>query len=247
MKVTVITPTTGNPFVTECMESVRDQTYEDVQHLIVVDGYERTQDFDQQLKSISNIDPRKTDIIILPYPTGTDRYNGHRIYGAATFIAKGDFFVFLDEDNVLEPYHVQTLVDLVEKENLHWAYSLRKIINKDSEFVCLDDCESLGKWNSVLHEKDFFVDVNCYFVRKDLATQIAPVWYRKAREPNVAEVDRVLAHTLMNNNLIFDCTKEYSVKYRVGNTTLSVQSEFFINGNEKMLQKYDGKLPWKVL
>jgi hypothetical protein len=189
----------------------------------------------------------RESVIILPYPTGTNRYNGHRIYGAMTFIAEGDYHIWLDDDNVLEPTHVESLVKLVQEKNLHWAFSLRKIIDKDNNFLCLDDCESLGLWPSVLAQDDFFIDVNCYFVKKELATQIAPVWYRKFRESGQLEIDRVIAKTLMakQNNLKFDCTRDYTVQYRVGNTGLSVQGEFFLNGNKIMLERYNGSLPWK--
>jgi len=37
----------------------------------------------------------------------------------------------------------------------------------------------------------------------------------------------------------------YTLNYRAGNTGLSVQSEFFLRGNEVMKQKYNGSLPWK--
>jgi spermidine/putrescine-binding protein len=74
---------------------------------------------------------------------------------------------------------------------------------------------------------------------------MSPVWYRKFREPGQMEIDRAIARTLMNNNLKFDCTRDYTVKYRVGNTGLSVQADFFIQGNQKMLEKHNGNLPWK--
>ena len=249
MKVSVITATTGNPFLAECIESVRAQTYKDVEHIVVVDGEERWENTRRLLASISF--PRngqgETDefVTVLPYATGKNRYNGHRVYGAATYFADGDFHIWLDDDNALEPTHIEKLVKLVQEKNLDWAFSLRKIIDKDSNVLCEDNCESLGLWPSVLHEKDYFVDVNCYFVRKELAVQMSPVWYRKFREPGQMEIDRAIAHVLMNNNLKFDCTRDYTVKYRVGNTGLSVQAEFFMQGNKKMLEKYNGKLPWK--
>jgi hypothetical protein len=185
--------------------------------------------------------------LVLPYPTGTDRYNGHRVYGGTTYFADGDYHLWLDDDNVLEPDHVEKLVNLVQEKNLDWAYSLRKIIDKDGNVLCLDDCESLGMWASILHPQDFFVDVNCYFVKKQVAVQITPVWYRKFREPGQMEIDRAIAAVLMhpNNKLKFDCTRDYTVRYRVGNTGLSVQAEFFLKGNEAMLQRHNGKLPWK--
>lgn len=247
MKVSVITPTTGNPFLTECIESVRNQTYENVEHLVVVDGQSRWRQTDEMLKALEFPNGSNEHICVLPYPTGIDRYNGHRVYGAATYFADGDYHIWLDDDNVLEPDHIEKLVKLVQEKNLDWAYSFRKIIDKDNNVICLDDCESLGMWSSILHQDDYFVDVNCYFVKKQVAVGISPVWYRKFREPGQMEIDRAIAAVLMhpNNKMKYDCTRDYTVKYRVGNTGLSVQAEFFIRGNEAMLQKYNGKLPWK--
>lgn len=245
MKVSIITPTTGNPFLKECIESVRAQTYKNVEHIVVVDGRVRWDKTDQILKDLHFPNGTNEHICVLPYPTGTDRYNGHRVYGAATYFADGNYHMWLDDDNALEPEHVESLVNLVSVNDLHWAYSFRKIIDKDSNVLCLDDCESLGKWASILSPQDFFVDVNCYFVKKDVAVQMSPVWYRKFREPGQMEIDRAIAHVLMNNNLKFDCTRDYTVKYRVGNTGLSVQAEFFLRGNEAMLQRHNGNLPWK--
>lgn len=245
MKVSVITATTGNPFLAECIDSVRKQTYDNVEHIVVVDGNSRWETADPILKAIEFPNGSNEHVCVLPYPTGTDRYNGHRIYGAATYLADGDYFIFLDEDNALEPNHVESLVNLVKENQLHWAYSLRKIIDKESNLVCLDDCESLGKWQSILN--DNFVDVNCFFISRPLAIQISPIWYRKAREPGVVEVDRALTAVLMHpsNKLKFDTNCDYTVKYRVGNTQLSVRAEFFTQGNIAMLNRHNGVLPWK--
>ena len=125
--------------------------------------------------------------------------------------------------------------------------SLRKIINSAGRFICYDDCESLGLWSSVLNSNDFFVDVNCYFVKKTISVGISPIWYRKFRTPGQVEIDRAIASVLMakQNNLKFDTTREYTLKYRAGSTSVSVQADFFLRGNQKMLERYSGKLPWK--
>lgn len=247
MKVTVITPTTGNPHLAECIESVRAQTYENIEHIVVIDGKERWQKAEEILFASEFPNGVNEHVCVLPYPTGVNRYNGHRVYGAATYFADGDYHIWLDDDNVLEPNHVESLVKLVQEKNLDWAFSFRKIIDKENNVLCEDNCESLGLWASVLHPQDFFVDVNCYFVKKEVAVGMSPIWYRKFREPGQPEIDRVISGTLMSkaNNLKFGCTKEYTVRYRVGNTGLSVQHEFFERGNKTMLEKYNGKLPWK--
>lgn len=247
MKVSIITPTTGNPFLAECIESVRAQTYKNIEHIVVVDGKSRWETADSILMAIQFPNGVSEHVCVLPYPTGTNRYNGHRVYGAGTYFADGDYHIWLDDDNVLEPNHIENLVKLVQEKNLDWAFSFRKIINNKGEVICNDDCESLGMWASILHPEDFFVDVNCYFVKKQVAVGMSPVWYRKFREPGQMEIDRAIASVLMakQNNLKFDTTRDYTVRYRVGNTGLSVQGEFFLNGNQKMLEKHNGVLPWK--
>lgn len=247
MKVSIITPTTGNPHLVECIESVRNQTYKNAEHIVIVDGNARWEQTDSILKAVEFPNGVNEYVCVLPYPTGTNRYNGHRVYGAATYLADGDYHIWLDDDNALEPTHVESLVKLVQEKNLSWAFSFRKIIDKDSKVICLDDCESLGLWHSILSPQDFFVDVNCYFVKKEVAVGMSPVWYRKFREPGQMEIDRAIASVLMakQNNLKYDCTRDYTVKYRVGNTGLSVQGEFFLRGNEAMLKSHNGNLPWK--
>lgn len=247
-RVSIITPTTGKHFLKDNIESVRAQTYSNKEHIVVVDGYERWEEADPILKEIGFPSRSGNEhVCVLPYPTGIGRYNGHRVYGAATYFADGNYHLWLDDDNMIEPNHVESMVNLIMEKDLHWAFSFRKIIDKDGNFLCEDNCESLGLWPSVLHPEDYFIDVNCYMVHKALAVNISPVWYRKFREPGQPEIDRVIAGTLMStkNNLKFDSTREYTVKYRVGNTSLSVQHEFFEKGNKTMLEKYNGKLPWK--
>jgi glycosyltransferase involved in cell wall biosynthesis len=235
--VTVITPTTGATYLKQALESVKSQTYENIQHLVVVDGNHPTADIMLQ-------DYPEADVIKLPYATGIDRYNGHRIYGAMTYLAKGEYVCFLDEDNWFDPDHVESLVKVIETGN-QWAFSLRKITDKDGNYMCNDDCESLGKWPSCLSDQDYFVDVGCYFLPKDIALQLTPIWHRKAREPGVPEVDRMLSHVLRQNNLTYDTNYKYTLNYRTGNTERSVQKEFFLHHNELMKQKYNGKLPWQ--
>lgn len=247
MKVSIITATIGKPQLAQCIKSVREQTYKNIEHIVVVDGEEHFNKCDPILYDSSF--PRGSSssdrLVVLPHPTGKDRFNGHRIYGAFSYLVNGDYFIWLDDDNSLEPNHVESLVNLIKKKNLDWAYSLRQIVDDNGDLVCLDDCESLGMWKSVIN--DYFVDLNCFIVKKEVAIGMSPVWYRKAREPGVVEIDRAISAILMheNNKLKFDCTREYTLKYRVGSTGISVQADFFLQGNKAMLQRYEDKLPWK--
>jgi len=236
--VTVVTPTTGNSCVLRAIESVAAQSYKPIQHLIVIDNPEAPAEIKTAIRHYT------VDVIELPYATGKDRFNGHRIYGASAFLGKGDYFCFLDEDNWYDADHVASLVEVV-RQGSAWAFSFRKIVDHEGNFICNDDCESLGKWPSVLGNSEYFVDTNCYFLPRMAAVQSSPLWFRRFREPNILEADRALISFLRAHNFSYDSSYRYSVNYRVGNTGLSVRKEFFLQDNQRMLQKFQGKLPWK--
>lgn len=222
----------------QAVESVLAQTYKNIQCFVVVDGENREL---QSNRILHNYLPH-IDRMVLPKPTGFDNYNGHRIYGAATFLVEGDYLCFLDEDNWYDPNHIESLVDAVQDKI--WAYSLRKIVNQQGEYICNDDCESLGYWKSVIN--DNFVDVGCYMIPKLVALQFAPAWYRRARHPKEQpEVDRLLAHFLFNNHNSAGWTGQYTLNYRVASRSDSVQAEFFLKGNEIMQKVYKGTYPWR--
>lgn len=240
---TVITATTGNPILKKCVESVMRQTHNVVQHLLFVDGPERKQSVEEILDK-SDYHPN-TNIIQLPYSVGKDRWNGHRMYGAGSYLAEGDYIIFLDDDNYIDPTHIEDCLKIIESGK-DWAYSLRKLVDKEGNDLGNDDCESLGKWPSVLHPEDFFIDVNCYFLKRMVAVAMTPVWYRKFREPGQMEIDRLMFRVLTQKiTPNYDCTYKYTLNYTVGNSPLSVQPEFFKRGNEEMFRRYNGVLPWK--
>jgi len=234
--VTVITASTACPYLPEAIESVKAQTYPNVQHLVVIDGPRK--DSEAIVGRYEGI-----DVLQLPYATGADGYLGHRVYGSCTYLAKGDYLCFLDEDNWFDPDHIASLMSSIQ-EGKQWSYSLRKIVDKDGQYVCRDDCESLGQWPSVLGENDFLIDVGCYFLPRAVALQISPLWFRKAREPGVVEIDRIIAQVLKQHFPRFDTTGEYTLNYRAGNTERSVKKEFFLRGNHIMAQRYGDRLPW---
>ena len=239
--VSIITATTANPLLKDCLESVNKQTYPNIQHLIFIDGPKHIKKYTDLVK---NVDDKKIrNEVFLPYPTGIDRWNGHRMYAAGTYLSEGEYLMFLDDDNYLEPSHVEDCVNTMEDHD--WVFSFRNIVDKDRKFICKDDCESLGLWPSVLNEQDYFVDVNCFFWSRQTALLVSPIWYRKFREPGVVEIDRALMQGLRQAAPRYKATKKYTVNYTVGNTDLSVKGDFFIQGNKKMLEKYNGMLPWK--
>ncbi len=238
-KVTIITPTTGSNYLDINLNSVSKQTYDNIEHLVVVDG----PNYWDKANNVLNNYEDKT-VMYLQENTGADQYNGHRIYGAMPYLVNSDYVIFLDEDNYVEPTHIESLVKVAE--NNDWAFSLRQIVDKDGKYICNDDCENLGKWPTCLSEKELFVDVGAYFLPTKIAVQISPIWYRRARHPDEQpEVDRLLMQVLLDYGFIYDTNGEYTLNYRVGNRADSVQADFFLWGNSKMQQKYNGNFPWR--
>jgi glycosyltransferase involved in cell wall biosynthesis len=237
--VTVVTPTTGDRRVLRAVESVAAQSHGNIQHLVVIDNPGAPAEIKAAIRQ------HKVDVIELPYATGQDRFQGHRIYGASAFLGKGDYFCFLDEDNWFDADHVASLVEVV-KRGFAWAFSFRKIMDREGNFICNDDCESLGKWPSILGDHDYLVDTSCYLLPRTIAVQSSPIWFRRTREPFSPDPDRALVGLLRQHKLSYEASMRYTVNYRVGNTELSVCKEFFVQGNRRMLQKYQGNLPWKA-
>src|ERR1039458_1642364 len=111
--VTVITASCGRPALIACIESVAAQTYSNIQHLIFCDGADNYTPFQNAINRVQKFLPKRLDVVHLPYSIGKDRWNGHRMYGAGTYIADGDFVIFLDDDNTLDPDHVQQCMDVI--------------------------------------------------------------------------------------------------------------------------------------
>lgn len=241
--VTVVTATTGKTHLSRCVKSVQEQTYKNIEHLVFVDGPEAE---DRLYKECGHLMARCGDspkFIFLPKSVGKDRYNGHRMYGAGTFLMDGEYIIFLDDDNSLAPTHVADCLEVVKEST--WAFSFRNIVDREQNFLCQDNCESLGMWPSVIHPQDFFIDVNCYFLPRHIALALAPVWYCKFREPGQPEIDRKMMAFLRAHFTSYNSTYKYTVNYTVGNTGLSVTPDFFKWGNAEMLNRYNGNLPWQ--
>lgn len=244
--ICVITAATGHPDLGRCIQSVRRQSFPNVRHLLVVDGPEWNDRFDAVLQSVDN---RQTlPIIRLPYATGKNTWNGHRIYGAMPSLAMTDFVCWLDEDNWFDPEHLESLLEALMSANAGWAFSLRKIVDSAGKFIALDQCESLGNLHpTILSDADYHIDTSCYLLARDLAIQFAGAWNRIARPPDNEGPgpDRLLCRLLMKYYPNGPCTRLYTLNYTVASTPQSVSPQFFLDGNAQMRKRYPAALPWE--
>jgi hypothetical protein len=235
MSATVIIPTTGSPELKDGIESVLNQSYKDTTCYVVIDGKEH---FDKVNDIVSQFKDDRLKMAYLPINVGAKGFYGHRVYAAFTHLVNTDYVMYLDQDNWLYQSHITKCIETIETRNLDWCYSLRKIHKKDGQFVCFDDCESLGKW-STYHGTNH-IDTNTYFIKTSIATKIASVWHGGWGQ------DRVFLQAITQHFPKWDCTNEYTVSYRVDGGKGSVNEEFFINGNAVMNEKYNGIFPWRT-
>lgn len=233
MKVAVVTPTIASPYLKQCLKSVDEQTYENLTHYVFIDGHDHYYDAMETCVGAS-----KVKTVILEQNVGKDWY-GHRVYAACSFLVDADVICYLDEDNWFEPNHVESLVKVLEEGN-SWAYSLRKIYNKQGEYLVHDNCESLGKWPVFFDDKVNHIDTSSFAIRKDVAVQIGHAWYGQWG------ADRQFYSALKQYFPKYDCTRENTLCYRLDGNPNSVTEEFFITGNNTMSAKYNREFPWRI-
>ena len=227
-RVMVITPTTGKKEVFKAMESVRDQTIE-TEHLVIFDGQEARDKF-----PFAFVDGHT--FMTLPENVGGDGWYGHRVYAAMPLMVNADYILFLDEDNWFEPNHVETMINKIKSKDLMWAYSLRRICNERGEYVCDDDCESLGRYPTFYDSNLNFVDTNCYCFRREFLVTVAHSFYGQwgADRPFYKAASAALP--------AFGCTGEATVNYRAPERLFKM----FAEGNKLMKQAYKPLLPWRL-
>jgi Glycosyl transferase family 2 len=239
--VTVITPTIGLSKLLDCVISVQNQTYPNITHLIVVDGPEY---FNEHISNILNKNIKNVIITTTPYNTGENKYYGQKIYAAYSHLVKSDYVFFLDEDNWYDSNHVESMVNLIEDEDLDWAYSLRNIYSIDKKFITEDNCESLGKWPiySTHNDPQYLVDTSCYAFRKEFIKNTSHYW-----ESNRFRSEDKSYFYAVKDSSKWNTTKLYTLSYRLGGNANSVTYDFFVQGNSAQLRIYNGKLPWKKI
>jgi hypothetical protein len=167
MKTTIITPTTGHPFLSDAMRSVASQN---CKHLIVVDGRIHLPKVADIMHEIRNPD---AELIVLPENTGFDGYICHRIYASIPMLVNTEFYAHLDEDNMIAPTFIERMESQIGNHPV--LTCRRRVVRQDLSPIGYDDSESIG----VNRMGYTLYDTNTYLIRQSLAYRIAPHIYGK--------------------------------------------------------------------
>ena len=237
----VITPTTGSDELYDALVSVQKQTYDNVEHLIVVDGEQFKEDTNKVLnKFYDKYGHSKVKKIILSYNTGGGGFYGHRVMAGFSHLVNHDYVLFLDQDNFYKENHVESLVNEIDKYKFEWAYSLRTIVDKEMKHICEDNCESLGRWSAWVDSNAFLIDTSSYCFTRQFIRTYGHIW------DHGWGADRrfytIIKDHVKHNN--YGCTGKHTLNYRLGGNDGSVQSEFFVEGNKHAAARYGEQFPW---
>lgn len=240
-RIAVITPTVGTHYLTDAIHSVGMQA----EHWLIVDGITHADPVISRVQA-HHYNQR---VIVLPENTGTPTkgfnglpytgfFNGYRINAAIPLLTNADYIMFLDEDNWFDPDHIPSMVKFLEDNELDWCYSLRKIVDKEGNFLFNDDCDSLGEYPSWKY-KQKFVDMNCYLFKNCVISQIAHVLFDLVR---TYDGDKNLFKEASNRFPNFAGTGRYTVNYRM---TRPNQEDWYREGNQVMKKEYSISFPWR--
>ena len=129
------------------------------------------------------------------------------------------------------------MVEVLNEGN-DWAYSLRKIYDKEGNYLCEDNCESLGKWPVYFNDSVHHIDTSSFAVRRNVAVAIGHAWYGQwgADRQFFSNVKKVFPK--------YDCSNEYSLCYRLDGNENSVTKEFFDKGNAITEKEFGKNYPW---
>ena len=225
LSVAVVTSTQGRPTIRKAIKSVQDQTRK-ATHYVFIHGA------DYSDKTVPHLSP-DTIAVHLPRANGGGGYGMAPVYALAPYVIEEDVICYLDDDNWYEPDHIESLVKMIQDHDLGWAYSLRKIVDNEGNFICDDNCESLGCHPN--SHNQYLVDNSCYVVRTDVARKHSSAWY----VPVIS--DRNFQAALMRNKIKAGTTGRHTVNYRLSHDgTGGMTPEKFLGNNEWMVQNRSG-------
>lgn len=237
LSVAVVTCTIGRKELEKAIESVKEQT-RGATHYVFVHG--------QQYKKASyEVLLKHPDVIpvYLPHNTHQADENGYGygsagVYALAPYVVTEDVICYLDDDNWYDTTHIESAVKMIEEHDLGWAYSLRKLVDQDGNYLLDDNCESLGMHpNATGH---YLVDNSCFVVRAEHARRYSHAWYVRVVS------DRSFHRALVDAKIKCGTTGEHSVNYRIStDTPVSMPVAAFEANNKFMQQVHRGNFPWK--
>ena len=194
MKVAVITPyhDQDNPHFLQCINSVQNQSYQNIIHVTIGDG------------CTSPEIPLPPNVYNISLPQNINNFgDSPRSIGVVYAFSLGaDAVTFLDSDNWFALNHIEAMVQQCRSHGSEVVTCFRRICHLDgSEMGTCPESDGI-----------IFCDTNCLLVTKTLAEEAA-LWWLIPEDMHVID-DRVMWDTLIHATDRISSTKLTSVFYR---------------------------------
>lgn len=161
--VSVITPTISSrhfEMLNRCVPSVNNQIYERVEHVVISDGPDSH--LDRELFVAGD------NVSFLELSRNWHHFTNGRSYGAiprlvGTYIARGEYIAYIDDDDEMLPNHVSELVNLLESTGSDFVFSRMRRMMSDGR---VDEIGDGSIWNGgigtpmVLHKVECLLTAN---------------------------------------------------------------------------------------
>ena len=230
-KISIIVPIyNGEKFLDECIESILNQTYKNIEIILVNDG-----STDESLNICNKYKKEDKRIIILNIKNnGVANARNEGIKKST-----GEYISFVDSDDILFPSYIETLYTTINRENVDVVRC--NYIKKDYE----NGKETKGNLSNLKDKKYFSKDFNELIINFCTLNNNIPcyVWLLLIRKDKIIEFDKTLKYMedtdfymrlLMNiNNIYF--LNEYLYVYRVNNEGISNSRKKIKNNIEAIL------------
>ena len=167
-KISVIVPVYNTEkYIKKCIESIINQTYKDIEIIIVNDGSE-----DSSEKIIESYIDKNVNIIYLKKENGG--LSDARNYGLKR--ATGDYICFVDSDDYLDNHTIEKLKPYIEKNIDLIKFKLQKVneegkVLEKIEGPIFEETTGEEAFNK-MYCKDILIDSPCvYLIKKELLTK----------------------------------------------------------------------------
>lgn len=193
MKIAVITPyyKETDAQLERCIDSVSKQTYGNVTHVLVSDGFPKP----WRGKGTN------FEHISLPCSHSDAGATPRAIGGLSAFSRGVDAIAFLDADNWYEPEHIEKMVETTISKKANAVVATRTIYSMDLKRLYVDNIESDGK---------NMVDTNCMFLTRSLM-HLLSFWVTNPEYKMVS--DKIFWQSCRANGVEFTRCEQPTVAY----------------------------------
>jgi glycosyltransferase involved in cell wall biosynthesis len=151
----------------EAIENIRQQTYRPLEHVVVSDGPDealcdliREQAY-ESVARFDDDDPRRVPLRFVELGFNTTGFLaasfGAVPFATAQWLARGDYQVWMADDERFEPDHIASLVDLLEERDADFVYSLCRVYHVESPHhvtIIGKDPPEYGQVTNVLYRRE---------------------------------------------------------------------------------------------